>query len=111
MRLLAPLLVLLAAACSQAPGEADRIPGSAAPFSRDAFAPRAGDAGTSEPPVPTTADPVALAEILAAAPKASARAPTGIDGGTAIGRETGVRDEADAGDGAGIEARKASKVA
>src|SRR5262245_44282463 len=112
MRRIAPLLVVMAAACSgQAPGEAAPAASAGATvFSRDAFAPRGGDAGASELPVPATADPAALAEILAAAPKASARAPTGADGGTAIGSETGVRDDGEARDAPIGEARKTAKV-
>lgn len=102
---------LILAACGRAPDEvATRTSAGSATFSREAFAPRAGDAGAAEPPVPTTADPSALAEILAAAPKASARAPTGPDGGTAIGLETGIRDDAGAPSTIDAEPRKTSKV-
>lgn len=81
--------------CGRAPGE----PGGsstaltgASTFSREAFAPRGADAGSGELPVPVSADPAALAEILAAAPKPAARAPTSVDGGSAVGSETGVRE-------------------
>jgi hypothetical protein len=63
-------------------------------FDREAWAPRAGDAGAGEPAVPTTADPAALAEILAASPRGAARPSTGPDGGTAIGADSGVPGDA-----------------
>ncbi|APR76653.1 Hypothetical protein A7982_02000 [Minicystis rosea] len=108
------LALLLAAACQRTPESTGAL-GSAAPpsatFSREAFAPRAGDAGPSEPAVPTSADPAALDEILAAAPRASARAPTGADGGTAIGIDNGGREDADAADaGAAGDRARAPKV-
>jgi hypothetical protein len=112
MRRAAPLLVLLAA-CDRAPGEPATATSSApaATFAREAFAPRGGDAGPSEPAVPASVDPAALDEILAAAPKATARPATGPDGGTALGTETGVRGDAGAGEAsAGIEARRGPKV-
>ena len=63
-------------------------------FSRLVFAPAGGDAGSVELPVPRTADPAALDELLVAAPKSAPRAGTGVDGGTAVGTETGVAEDA-----------------
>lgn len=107
----AALALVILAACGRAPDEvAARTTAGSATFSREAFAPRAGDAGAAEPPVPTSADPAALAEILAAAPKSSARAPTGPDGGTAIGAETGLREDAGAPGSADAEPRRTPRV-
>ena len=81
--------------CGRGPGEPDGSSSAltgASTFSREAFAPRGADAGSGELTVPVSADPAALAEILAAAPKPAARAPTSVDGGSAVGSETGVRE-------------------
>lgn len=107
------LLLALLAACNGAPSEpAPAASGApAGTFSREAFAPRGGDAGPSEPAVPATVDPGALEEILAAAPKATARASTGPDGGTAVGAETRVRGDANAGEpSAALDAKRGPKV-
>ena len=112
MRRFALVLALVAAACGRAPDEPPPGgPASAATFSREAFAPRARDAGASEPAVPMAPSDAALEEILAAAPKGSAKPSTGADGGTAIGGETGDREVADAGDATpAADRRKASRV-
>lgn len=94
-RRVAPLFFLIAA-CGRAPAEPPPASSSAAPvatFARGASAPRAGDAGSSEPAVASTVDPAALAEILAAAPRPTARPSTSQDGGTSVGAETGVRED------------------
>jgi hypothetical protein len=72
----AAVLLLLVTACSHAHDEPRAASGGsigaggAAEFAREAFAPALGDAGAHELPVPASADPAALAEILAAAPHA-----------------------------------------
>lgn len=109
MRRLVPALALLAA-CERAPDE-KAAPGPAVTtFAREAFAPRAGDAGSSEPAVPASADPAALDEILGAAPKATARPATGADGGTAVGADNGGRDDADAGPAGGADPKRQPRV-
>jgi hypothetical protein len=97
------LLLLLLPACGHASDEPSLAspstapPGAPAPaptFSREALAPP-GDAGATEPAVPTTADPAALDEILAAAPRPSASAPTladASDHSALLGTDTGTAD-------------------
>jgi hypothetical protein len=102
----AALAVLLALAGACTPGAAPPEPGDAPPSPRPSGAPsglsafpgreavisagaRAADRG---PHPPATADPAALAELIAAAPDA-VQASTGKDGGTEIGTDTGLRAE------------------
>jgi hypothetical protein len=109
---LAALLLPLCAACGHAPagpapaGSAAGAPELAATFGRAAFAP-AGDAGSTELPVPRTADPAALDELLAAAPKPAPRSGTGADGGSAVGSDTGVAEDAGADPGTATPPRTA----
>jgi hypothetical protein len=71
---LSPALILqLAAACGRAPDPTTTAPPAESAFSRARFAADGADAGSAEPPVPTTADPAALEEILAAVPKTPPR--------------------------------------
>jgi hypothetical protein len=77
--------------CGERP-RSSAAPAGAASFSREAFAPDGGDAGATDLPVPTTPDPRALDEILAAA----ARVAPG-DGGldhAALGSDTGLPADA-----------------
>lgn len=98
---LAVLILPLAAACAPgepAPRAAASAAGSAAAaaptgFSRLAFAAPGGDAGAAELPVPTTANPAALDELLAATPRTAPRPSTGADGGTAVGADSGVPED------------------
>jgi hypothetical protein len=65
---------------------------SAAPivsWSRKTFPPASATAHVNEPKVVASANPAALDELIATAPTA-ARPPTGPDGGSAIGRDTGL---------------------
>jgi hypothetical protein len=107
----AAVILIAAAGCARAPGDA-RPGGSAAPpaasFSREAFAPRASDAGAAEVPVEATADPAALDEIVAAAPKLAPRTTTGPDGGTTLGADTGVREDTPAPEAAATGRRATS---
>ncbi len=116
----APLILLLAA-CSHAPdppraarSEAGQDAGAV--FSREALAAGtgqrsqpAGDAGADEPPVPASADPAALAEILAAAPSALPR-----DGDVPrplLGSDTGVpADAGPAADRAAAERPRGAQI-
>ncbi len=96
------LLLLGTAACSRHPEEPASAPAGSgsAVFSREAFAPPPGDAGSNDPPVPTLADRAALDEILAAAPPkpTPAQRPSGADAGAdraaLLGTDTGVRGDA-----------------
>jgi hypothetical protein len=89
----------LAGGCSRAPDEA--TPAPPATWSRQAFAPAGADAGSAEPIAPASADPAVLAELLGAAPRPAPLAGTGADGGTAVGTDTGVPEDA------GVEPRPA----
>jgi hypothetical protein len=101
----AALLTLVLAACSPAPEESS-APGHAATpspspsFSRQAFVLLPGDAGAAGLPVPTTADPAVLDEILAAAARAlddgGARP---ADRSAVLGTDTGVMADAKTGFG------------
>lgn len=103
------------AACTSEPAPAPAPPPRAASsvFSPEVAArlplaePEDGGAPVAKAPVPGV-----LEEILAAAPKSTAQ-PTGPDGGTLVGAETGVRDEARVeadGPGGGLDA-SASRLA
>jgi hypothetical protein len=106
------LLVLVLAGCSCTPDAQPPAPGSAAApptFSRPALGPPPGDAGgAGEPPVPSSAEPGALDEILAAAPRSRSG---GVDRSGAIGTDTGV--PGDAGPGAApapVEQAKTARI-
>jgi hypothetical protein len=85
---MAPRLVLVLALCG--------VCGCDATGSVGSDAGPAMHIGRGEPqpemPVPDRPDPTALAELLAAVPSTEP-APTGPDGGTRIGSETGVEDD------------------
>jgi hypothetical protein len=106
--------LLVLAACSRAPagqpGATGATAGGSPVFAREAFAPPAGDAGGGELPVPTTADPAALEEILAAG--AGRGAPTPPPRGWLVGTDTKVLGEAGAASGASrsAEAPRSSKI-
>lgn len=88
----AALLILLSA-CSHAPSEpAGGAPAGSAVFSRDTFAPPPGDAGSGDPPVPASADPAVLDEILAAAPRPGGS--PGRDPVALLGTDTGMKGDA-----------------
>lgn len=65
-----------------------------APWARDKKAPGATSDGDGSPVAPTDVDPTALDELIAAAPKEKVQ-PTGENGGTAIGTETGEKPAAE----------------
>lgn len=115
---LAPALtfiLLTGPACSQPSGGATGGPlptSSAAPtasWSRQAFSPASAGTHTTEPPVISSVDPDALDDLIAAAPKALRR-PTGADGGTVIGSDSGVPAEAVASASAPPEAHRTPTV-
>jgi hypothetical protein len=106
------LLLLGLAGCSCTPDERPPAPGPAAAppaFSRPAFGPPLGDAGAGEPPVPSSAEPGALDEILAAA---ASRARSGAaDRSAAIGTDTGVPGDAGpAAPSAPVEPAKTARI-
>lgn len=95
------IALLTGFACSEPSGGATGAPtttAAASPlasWSRRAFSPASAGTHTTEPPVISSADPDALDDLIAAAPKA-ARRPTGADGGTLIGSDSGVPAQASA---------------
>jgi hypothetical protein len=92
VRLALATALALAGCAEPEPSAAPRPPTSV--FSPNA-APHAApvDPGDGGAQLFTTPDPTALEEILAAAPRTSAR-PTGPDGGTLVGTNTGARERA-----------------
>ncbi len=89
----AALLMLFCAACGHARDEprAGAV-GASSTFAREGFAPGPGDAGADPrtpgaPPVPASANPAALDEILAAVPRSG---PGGTGSKELIGTDTGV---------------------
>jgi hypothetical protein len=81
-----------AAACSGGKAPSDR-PSTAEPPASAAPSGSAGASPVAEANVPSQPDPGALEELLAAAPT-SRLAPTGPDGGTLIGSDTGKKGDA-----------------
>jgi hypothetical protein len=74
-------------ACSTKEDAATSPAAPIATFSRPAFTPASAGSQAPDPRISPGADPSALEELIAAAPKI-ARRPTGQDGGTAIGHAT-----------------------
>lgn len=120
-RIFAVAVLSFVTGCSQEGVTASAMSGASAPavsasgaWSRTAMpsaaAPAASGGGSG---TPEAVDPSALQELLAASPKNSLPS-TGQDGGTAIGTETGVKEQADKKkheDSAGVSAPAASASA
>lgn len=88
-------LSILAGACSKPSGEAPPAPSAIAqgsplsPWSREAFSPASAGSKTLDPPPFASADPAALDDLIAAAPKLDRRS-TGPDGKSVLGTDTGL---------------------